>query len=572
MKKFTLLFGIGLFCLTLVSCNLNKGYNCVLYGSTSQNDNGEIVAKFTKSQRKTKNCIEIYGSKAQKDSKALVAVDNRGIVFNKTNVGYVNEMIIDIKDQNFESAKIFYGNNPLPIENSQPLVMGENVISLNEENKGFFVIQNLGAKFNINSITVTYSKEEVKPREDELHSIYINTENKKNVTSLIDYVNCQIVTDEYEEGLPSQVRVRGNSTANLAKKPYRIKLEKKTSLFGYKKSKNYTLLADILDASKMHNYVALSFSKLIRDTSEFAPNPMHVNVYLNDEYRGLYLLCEHIDEKSEHMNLAQDDVWNLDFDNINFYLDRDYSAQYEQGAAEGETYLEIKMQNYPLGSYLFEMKYPEKEDFIEEKDDKSQVFHETEWNSYVSNLRTYLTDVCQAFVNYYASPSAFDQVNALVDVTSLAKYGVVDQLLCEADHINKSFKVFKNGGKLEFGPCWDYDSCSFGFPYVEGYTEDPFDHDASEIDYIFDLWTQSLYNDVDNGKPLYKSIWDSITQEEANEYINGLYQEIAHISYGLFDDCDKWVDKKYSVVFDNLSFVMYYLPKKVNYLKNTIYS
>ncbi len=568
MKKLKLLISIGLFSISLVSCHANNAKNCILYGKTHENDNGELVAEFTKNQKKTKDSIEIYSSNSSSSSGNLVTLENRGIVFNKTNVGYVNQLIININDKLFESARVFYGSSPFPVKESQPLVFGENIIHLSEENRGFFVIQNQGPKFSINSIIATYSKEEIAPRETELHSVYINTENNQNVTSLVDYVKCNIITDEYEDGLEAQIRVRGNSTAIFPKKPYRIKLDKKASLFGYKKSKNYVLLADYLDGSRMHNYSALMFSKLLRDSSEFAPTPIHVNVYLNNEYRGVYLFCEHIDEKSEHLNIGQDKIWNLDFNDINFYLDRDIAAMFEANASEGETYIEIKMANYDLESYCFELKYPEKEDFIEEKDDNSEVFHENEWNSYISNLRQYLTNVCQAFVNYKSSASAFSEVNEIVDVNSLAKYGVVDQLLCEADHINKSFKVFRtNGGKLQFGPCWDYDSCSFGFPYQEEVMENPFKHDGSGVDYIHDIWMRTLYSDETNGKPLFKAVWDELTEDSINTYLNDLYSEIEFISYDLLMDCDKWIESKYYIMFDNLYFVTYYMVKKTAYLK-----
>ena len=571
MKKLKLLICIGLFSISLVSCHTNNAKNCVLYGKTHENDNGEVVAEFTKNQKKTKNSIEIYGSNVSRKNGSLVSLDNRGIVFNKDNVGYINQLVININDKKFEAAKIFYGKNPLPVENSQPLEFGENIISLNEENRGFFVIQNQGIRFDINSITVTYSKEVVEPQETELHSVFINTMNNQNVTSLTEYVKCNIVTDEYPDGLESQIKVRGNSTANFPKKPYRIKLDKKTSLFGYKKSKNYVLLADYVDASKMHNYSALKFAKTLRDSSEFAPNPIHVNVYLNNEYRGIYLFCEHIDEKSEHLNIGQDEIWNLDFNDINFYIDRDYAGSFEEGAVEGETYIQIDMENYELPSYCFELKYPEKDDFIEEKGDNSEVFHEKEWNSYIDNLRQYLTNLCEAFIHYYGSTSCFSEINELVDVHSLATFGVIDQLLCEADHINKSFKIFRcDGGKLQFGPCWDYDSCSYGFPYREDPTEDPFVHDGSEVDYIFETWMRTLYNDEVNGKPLFKEVWNSLTEDKANAYLNDLYNEIGLISYDLLVDCDKWIDKKYSVVFDNISFVTYYMTKKINYM-NTLY-
>ena len=220
MKRTKLLasiIGVILFSISLSSCATNKAQNCTLYGSTYQNASGEVVARFNKGQRKTNNTIEIYGSKAEKNKNGLVSIDNRGIVFNKTNTGYINEITIEISDESFESAKFFYGSNPFPIGNGQALTLGHNIINLKNENSGFFVIQNQGAQFSIDFISISYTKEEIANRTETLPEIHINTENRKNVTSVVDYVNCQIVTDEYKDGLSSQIKVRGNSTSNLIK-------------------------------------------------------------------------------------------------------------------------------------------------------------------------------------------------------------------------------------------------------------------------------------------------------------------------------------------------------------------
>ena len=91
------------------------------------------------------------------------------------------------------------------------------------------------------------------------------------------------------------IHVRGNSTAGADKKPYKIKLDKKTDLFGLGggvKNKHWVLLANCYDESLMRN-------KLCYDLSGVFGAPVWmksewVDVVMNGQYVGNYLLCQHI--------------------------------------------------------------------------------------------------------------------------------------------------------------------------------------------------------------------------------------------------------------------------------------
>lgn len=75
------------------------------------------------------------------------------------------------------------------------------------------------------------------------------------------------------KNLTLQVKGRGNTTWGMPKKPMRLKFEKKTSICGFKKAKNYVLLANYIDFSHCRNAIALTIaSKLgIKYTNHFMP-------------------------------------------------------------------------------------------------------------------------------------------------------------------------------------------------------------------------------------------------------------------------------------------------------------
>lgn len=99
-----------------------------------------------------------------------------------------------------------------------------------------------------------------------------------------------------------EIRGRGNSTwTSYPKKPYRIKLDTAADLLGLGKNRHWVLLANYADATLMRN-------KLAYDLSGALGMPYMestwVNVVLNGEYIGNYLLCEQIRIDKERIDIT----------------------------------------------------------------------------------------------------------------------------------------------------------------------------------------------------------------------------------------------------------------------------
>src|SRR5690606_22762407 len=98
-----------------------------------------------------------------------------------------------------------------------------------------------------------------------LPSIYISTNNVA-IESKEIYVdgNLKIAGDIsgnilYEGKI--EVKGRGNSTWGMPKKPYKIKLEKKSSLLNMPADKNWVLLASYADKTLIRNELAFELSR-----------------------------------------------------------------------------------------------------------------------------------------------------------------------------------------------------------------------------------------------------------------------------------------------------------------------
>ncbi len=126
-----------------------------------------------------------------------------------------------------------------------------------------------------------------------------------------------------EVRLSGKIRGRGHSTWGQPKNPYKVQFAKDASyaaiadVLGMKKQRNWALLADYFDRSLIRNKLALSLggSSVFRDGLKWTPSGQHVEVTLNDDYVGVYLLTEDIridparlDLKSMNSDPAASDI------------------------------------------------------------------------------------------------------------------------------------------------------------------------------------------------------------------------------------------------------------------------
>jgi len=141
----------------------------------------------------------------------------------------------------------------------------------------------------------------------ELPTLRIATKNAAPVVSKEDYVDATF-TLANPAGSPKvatlngKIRGRGNTTWLQDKKPYKVQFTNDASyaalpdFLGMKKSRNWALLADHLDRTLMRNKLVttLGNSSLFADGLKWTPSGQHLEVWLNGDYVGVYLLSEDI--------------------------------------------------------------------------------------------------------------------------------------------------------------------------------------------------------------------------------------------------------------------------------------
>ena len=280
------------------------------------------------------------------------------------------------------------------------------------------------------------------------------------------------------DGKLSQIKGRGNSTWGLAKKPYQIKLDKKTDLLqsGVKdnKAKTWVLLSDGFDDSSSRSAIAYKYAQLlgVKSAVEFS----YVDLFYDGEYRGTYLLSEKV-----QVNKGRVDIENLEDKNTDLNPDIESATIVEGKNSYGLAMRYAKGVKSPediTGGYLIEHEVSESR-YMQEyawfsvstktglqhfvcKSPEIWSFAEAD---YMSCL---MQDLFDAFANGGVVPSWRNSARAglttsdLLDVDSLARIYWLNEIFKNPDgYTFSSGYLYKdsdsNNGKIEFGPAWDFD-------------------------------------------------------------------------------------------------------------------
>jgi hypothetical protein len=231
------------------------------------------------------------------------------------------------------------------------------------------------------------------------------------------------------------VNVRGNSTAEPAKKPLKIKFEESQNVLGISKNKKWTLLANIYDKTAgLHNYVAYNLYSYVTENKGFESACVFVDVYVNGGYQGVYTLCDQVEADKDRINISEE--LGDTPETTDYLIEQDYRVYYDDpdNGTEGIDWFWMTDLNE-----CFEIKYPNSSD--------------TESTEYATYIRDYIDTVYNAL-----NDKDWDLVQELIDVQSFIDGYMVAELVKSTDISQSSVYFYKKaGGKLTFATLWDCD-------------------------------------------------------------------------------------------------------------------
>lgn len=104
-------------------------------------------------------------------------------------------------------------------------------------------------------------------------------------------------------GRMESLKGRGNSSWLRDKKPYSMTLAQEEDLLGMGQAQNWILLSNAMDPSHLRNKAVYDLAA--RAGVAYAPESQWVDLYLNGEYAGLYLLCARNEIHPQRLDLPE---------------------------------------------------------------------------------------------------------------------------------------------------------------------------------------------------------------------------------------------------------------------------
>ena len=276
------------------------------------------------------------------------------------------------------------------------------------------------------------------PRIDAFMGIIDNDSGGNNLVDNYNGYNGQITIEK-----------RGNSSQWNDKTPYRFETvneegeNNNVSLLGMPEENDWVLYAPWQDKSMIRNILTY---KLSNDLGKYAPRAKLIELYLNDEYRGVYVLMEKIKRDANRVDISKLNPNEISGDDLTggYILKFDWFFTGDNlGGFESDIDGNIYNYHYPKPSDIV----PEQENYI---------------INYINDFETIMSS------DQYADQST--GYPSILNVDSFVDFILLQELAKNVDAYRLSTYIFKDkesvDNRLTAGPVWDfnhgYGNCDYG--------------------------------------------------------------------------------------------------------------
>lgn len=247
------------------------------------------------------------------------------------------------------------------------------------------------------------------------------------------------LTDHAAVETKTMLRIRGNSSRMFHKKSYLMKFvddegkEVQYPVMGMAAHNEWTLYGPFLDKTLMRNYMWYNISGEMFD---YAPNVRYCELFVDGDYRGLYLMTETISTGEGRVNLKNygngstmtswiarlDKYDKTDYKSLNTYSNYTIRTEYSSGIS---------------------IVYPGRTKLTESQ--KSYI--ENDISSFEKALYSYdFNDLKKGYRSF-------------IDVDSFVDFYILMEFLCQNDMASRSTYLTKDvRSKIIMSPVWDFNN------------------------------------------------------------------------------------------------------------------
>lgn len=251
--------------------------------------------------------------------------------------------------------------------------------------------------------------------------------------------------------IPIDIQLHGSSTRLYEKKPFHIGTrdpagkKQNIPLLGLPAESDWLLIASYLDKSLLRIPFTYDIFRLM---GHYAARYKPVELMLNDEYQGVYLLMEKLKRDPNRINIQKlerhDTLYPAISGGYIFKIDRTDAAGW---------YSEVPGHSATGARFYYNFVYPTKSNIT--------VTQQKYLEHFVDSFELAMN------APYFADPA--QGYRKFIDVKSFIDFFIINELSRNIDAYRLSTYLYKEndskGGKLHIGPVWDYDlawhNCKF---------------------------------------------------------------------------------------------------------------
>ncbi|MEM6963961.1 MAG: CotH kinase family protein [Bacteroidota bacterium] len=360
-----------------------------------------------------------------------------------------------------------------------------------------------------------------------------------------------VFTDAFN-GYDGQIAIetRGSSSQGFPKKNYGFETQdsqgenNNVSLLGMPQENDWILHGPYTDKTLIRNVLAFHLGNKM---GRWAPRTRYCDLYINDDYRGVYILMEKIKRDNDRVDIAR--------------LDEDDNAG---DSLTGGYIVQVDREEFNNGWWSTFAPFP----FI--------VYHHPNGSDLTATQRVYIRNYITAFegalngVDFTDPDSGYP---SYIDVASFVDYFLAVELSKEVDAYRLSAFLFKdrdsNGGKLNAGPLWDFNLGYGNADYCTGWITSGWAVDDPGCEDSQPFWWNRLLEDPDFQNQL-KCRWSELREGafHRDTILQFIDEQAAFLSNAQERNFDRWPTLG-TYVWPN-QFIGNTYQEEIDYLKNWI--
>ncbi|HPG38153.1 MAG TPA: CotH kinase family protein [bacterium] len=240
------------------------------------------------------------------------------------------------------------------------------------------------------------------------------------------------------------IEVRGSSSAGWQKKQYGLETQDEngnnlnTPLLGLPEENDWILNAPYIDKSLLRNVLTY---RLARDMGRYASRTRYCELFLNEDYKGIYILMEKIKRDNNRVDIAALDSTDVE----GIQVTGGYILKIDKSGDDGfaSAYRPANGLNRTI---FYQYHYPADDEILPQQ------------KEYIQNFIREFED-CMAGENYNDPDSGYQKY---IDMDSFIDFIIINELAKNVDGYRISTFLYKERDKknqlglLYAGPVWDF--------------------------------------------------------------------------------------------------------------------